>query len=159
MARGMQLPSVMRFGILLALAACGESTEERLERLLAEADIECWKHTCQDGPGAYFPKPSVPTEEGVACMNDALASGARAVSRWSIDVFNPWSTRYTYLFTIDHQVEVVTAIQHGVDAVEVDESVTCSGPFRLGPSICSARDLDSPSGFIPVNALGWDGCH
>jgi hypothetical protein len=77
--RRMQTRPVMhRLVVVVAVAGCTESTEERLDRLKAEADIVCWEYSgCAGGSGAQYP-PFVPIEQGVSCMNDALASGTRA---------------------------------------------------------------------------------
>jgi hypothetical protein len=53
-----------RFVVTLALTACSESPEDRLDRLVAQSDIRCWSHDCDDGPGATFPLPPIPTEQG-----------------------------------------------------------------------------------------------
>lgn len=125
---------------------------------MAEADISCWSHHCPDGPGAHYTLPSVPTEEGVACMNDALTSGARAVSSWSVDSFNPWGTANTYVFTVDHEVRSFTSYENGPNPPEdFQEAPSCDGPFRIGPGICAAID-PTTGGFISVDALAWDGC-
>jgi hypothetical protein len=149
----------MRFVVILALTACTESTEERLDRLLTQADITCWSHHCEDGPGARYPYPSISTERGVSCMNDALASGESAVALWSIDRFNPWSTSFAYVLTVDHEVRVFTASAEGSDPPEnFRESPSCVGPFRIGPGICAAWDPANPGYFVEVNAIAWDGC-
>ena len=100
----------------------------------------------------------MPTEEGVACMNDALVIGSRAMSVWGEEDFNTNTEGTTYVFTVDHQVTVFTSFQEGDYPPDVRESARCNGPFRIGPVVCKAIDSVNPLHFIDVNALAWDGC-
>lgn len=143
--------------VVLVVAGCGESAEESLERFRAEADIECWQYFCDDGPGARFPLPSVPTEDGVACMNEALVTGARAIASWGDYDYNHYLTTTTYVFTVDGEVRVFTSQKIGPDPRDVSESPPCGGPFRVGAAICSAM-VATPPYYVPVHALAWDGC-
>lgn len=150
----MQILRCVRFLVaLLVLPACTESTEERVNRLLDQADKQCWAYHCLDGPefGTGHRGPS--TDEGVACMNDALASGELAVTSWGIDHFNPWSTDYTYQFTIDHEVHIFTSFANGPEApTDYREVQTCSGPFRAGPTVCGYLDSSAPNGWVDIVA-------
>jgi len=61
------------------------------------------------------------------------------------------------VFTVDHQVKVFTAVANGPEPPgDFEEAPSCDGPFRVGSSICAA--MTSPTSFVPVNALAWDGC-
>jgi hypothetical protein len=151
----MQVSRDVRRLVVLALAACSESTQERVERLQADAEVTCWTYHCDDGPYASNGAPTMSTDEGVSCMNDALASGKLAVASWSTDNFRFDSTANTYMFTVDHQVLVFTSTQHGPDLGNFQEQPSCSGPFRTGPYICSYSSSGSAMG---VYALEADGC-
>lgn len=151
---------------IVVVAACGDSDRERLDRLRAEADIQCWRHVCMHGPGAGHPEPEVPTEDGVACMNDALATGARAAASWGIHEYNLISgtQTQTYLFIVDHEVRRFSMRIRYSDAdddppdVHVEELPTCAGPVRIGPEFCTYRSPDPDGPDLPVNALAVDGC-
>src|SRR5262249_12831978 len=131
-------------------------TQDRIDRFKAEADMNCWSYHCNDGPTTGSP-PAISIDYGVACMNEALASGASAMASMEIDVFNPWSTKYTWVFTVDHEVKVFTAFQRATEPLEdFRELPSCSGPFRVGPQICFA--YDNTRGLIQVDGLAWDGC-
>jgi hypothetical protein len=147
----------MRLVVVLAITACTESTEDRFHRFLADADIMCWQHECTDFP--LPPRPWMSTDSGIACMNDALTSGARAVSSWSIDSFHSNSTSNTYVFTVDHQVSAFSFEQwdNGGDPDGFTESPGCDGPVRVGSVICDGPD-PTTGATLPVNALAWDGC-
>lgn len=143
---------------VIMVGGCTESAKERFDRLKAASDTVCWNHWCTGGPGSTYYPPRIPVEQGVACMNDALASGARAMAWWGAD--SP-STGYdgngTYYFTVDHQVEVFTSHQDGIDPFEFDESPSCTGPFVIGPDFCAAMDPNGP-GFISVKSIAVNGC-
>jgi hypothetical protein len=149
--------SSARLVFVLALAGC-ESTEERIEAFKADADVDCWHYSCDDGPGALYPVLTIPTEQGVACLNDALASGARAMAAWSIYQFNPWGTRLRYVFTVDHEIKVFTGYAVANDEPEFTEWPTCTGPFRIGIDVCAARDPAHPGQFVSVQDIAWTGC-
>ena len=119
-----------------------------------EADTTCWTYHCQDGPAYIYNGPSdPPTEDGVACMNDALASGKTAFAGYGRDKFNPWSTTYTYMFAVDHEVHVFTSFAEGPEDPQGFEELSgCNGPFRVGPAICGYMDRAPPYGPISVFA-------
>jgi hypothetical protein len=154
-----------RYVAILVLAACGESDEERLHRFEQEADTQCWHHLCLQGPGDGDLKPRAPTEEGVACMNDALATGARAAASWGVfdySLTHGTQTR-THLFTIEHEVRMfstrIISSENHPPEVHVEELPSCDGPVRIGPEFCMYRtgDPDGPE-YLPINALAVDGC-
>jgi hypothetical protein len=143
------LAVVLVVALVLALTACTDA-EDRLDDMLAEADVECWSYYCDGSNSTGLP--GVPTEAGVNCMNDALHNGTRAVSHWKVADFYHYTAESTYVFTVDSEVRVFTAFQDGKDDPSVRESATCSGPFRIGSGICIA------TGGVTVHALAWDGC-
>ena len=155
-----------RYAILavVVLAACGVSDEERLDQLRAQADVQCWHHVCQRGPGSGYPEPEAPTDVGVACMNDALATGTRAAASWGIHEYGHFSgtETLTYLFTVDREVRMfsmsITYVDHDPPDVHVEELPTCAGPVRIGPEFCKYRpDPHNPES-LPVYGLAVDGC-
>jgi hypothetical protein len=142
----------------LALSACTESPEERFKQFETNTSIHCWSHFCKGGPHSQFPLPTVSTDDGVACMNDALASGAHAESWWAVEDSEGYRTSYTHVFAFDHVVTVFTSDQYLSDPpVGFKEQSGCAGPFRVGPSICVAGPLQG-GGYIDVNALAWESC-
>lgn len=146
----------MRFAyaVIGLLASCSDSPEERLEQFEAEVTIDCWTYFC---PGTMpGPRPE-PIDDVVACMNDALASGARARASWGADDFAAYTYDGTRVFTVDHQIKVFTVHQFGEDPAEIRELPNdCAGPFRVGPSLCGASGSNGQ--IISVQALAWDGC-
>jgi hypothetical protein len=145
----------------LPLSGCDDSVQERFERFNADADIVCWEYNGCAAKGGYGPAtspPSVPIEQGVTCMNDALASGARAVASWGTADFAANTLTGTYVFTVDHQIKVFELDTFSIDPTEYYERPSCTGPFRVDPdAICGVTDT-GPGHLIPVNALAWDGC-
>jgi len=146
-----------RLVFVLALVGCdSESAEERLDRFTAEAETVCWQFTCQAVLSP--PPPDVPIEQGLACMNDALATGARAMASWAYeDSLN--FTEQIVVFTIDHRVKVFYSYPEGNDGgpARVIEHPTCMGPFTISTrSICGIRD--SNGGSTSVYALAWGDC-
>lgn len=140
--------------IIVAVAGCADSAEERLEQFEAEATIDCWSYFC---PGTMpGPRPK-PIEDVVACMNDALASGARAKASWGADNFAAYTYDSTRVFTVDRQIKVFTVQQFGENPQEVRESPNdCGGPFRVGADFCGASGSNGQ--LVSVKALAWDGC-
>jgi hypothetical protein len=140
-------------------AGCTESAKERFDRLKADATI-CWHHWCTGGPGSTFYRPQIPIEQGVPCMNDALASGALALAWWGVD--NPvtgYDGRGTYYFTVDRQVDVFTSYEADPGShEEIDVSPSCTGPFVIGPGFCAAMDPDTPGGIVSVERIAVNGC-
>jgi hypothetical protein len=135
------------------LTACGDTAQERLDELTAEADIDCWTYYC---PGTQPGPPSVPIEDVVACMNDALASGARARASWGAEDFGRWTYEGTRVFTVDHRIVVFSVKVVGPTSegdIEVHETQNCAGPFGPGNTFCAAT-----YSLIEVKDLAWDGC-
>ncbi|CAN5387068.1 hypothetical protein BH11MYX1_BH11MYX1_39550 [soil metagenome] len=92
-------------------------------------------------------------------MNDALTSGARAFSSWSVGDFQKDSQTATYAFTADHHITVFESVQFGSDPAQVTETTSCMGPFHVAaPAICGAYDPDHSGNLIAVNALATAGC-
>jgi len=83
----------------------------------------------------------MPVAEGVTCMNDALASGASAMASWGYDDFDPWETRETYVFAIDHEVRVFISVAPGVDPAQVRELHGCTAPFVVGLQVVRGVEL------------------
>ena len=134
-----------RFLGLVLLAGCSEH-EDRLDSFLARAEIECARYTCC--PYGECPVPDPAPEAALACMNDALASGARAhVS------FGGWSgapySDGTHVFTVDHQVIAFTWwTSQATLEKEYSEGPACTGPFDLGDQFCRGG----------ARLLTWTGC-
>lgn len=90
-------------------------------------------------------------------MNDALASGARAMASWGADDFGAYTYDGTRVFTVDHQIKVFTVHQFGENPHEVHELPNyCDGPFRVGTDFCGA--YGSNGQLATVKGLAWDGC-
>lgn len=116
--------------VVVGLAGCVESTEDRFNRFKEEADVVCWMHGCWNGNYPSY----VGAPVNVSCMNDALASGTRALAMWSDqDSHDHYSG--TYVFTVDHEVRVFESHQTYMDPVEYSESPSCKGPFRVGDNL------------------------
>lgn len=146
----------MKYLVIAVLAGCSttDSPEERFDNFAAAADINCFSYGCNNGPGPTPAGP--PIEPAVACMNDALESGARATASWGTYSFANNTNDWTVVFTVDHKVKVFTTHQYGLtDPLEVMELPDCTGPFRAGPSICL---ISTQNGLVDVDGLAWDGC-
>lgn len=144
-------------GIAVVLAACSESTEERLDRFKADADVACWEYFGCASRYGQGTAPSIAIEQGVACMNDALASGVRATASWGVaDAADDYGFRKTFVFTVDQQVKVFKSYQYAGGTPDVQEEPSCTGPFRIAEqSLCGYISAGFP---VAVNALAWDGC-
>ena len=125
----MQLISAMRFLVAAVLIAGCESPRERFDRLDEEVDIVCWEYACNPRNQGSGP-PSVPIDRAVSCMNDALASGARAVASWSDYDFQYEVRTNHVVFTIDHEVKAFF-LYSAPGEEHTDEAPACTSPFRI----------------------------
>jgi hypothetical protein len=125
--------------VAVALAvACSdpESAEQRYEELVAKNQIECGhdEYTCR-------------TPTVVDCLNDALASGARA--SYVISTYEDIGTTIGAFFTVDHHVEIFIKATDGQAQLDMPSALAtgvCSGPF----------DADACDGTQSSNLV--DGC-
>jgi hypothetical protein len=118
--------------IVVALAGCTESDADQLADLKAQVGLSCWKwFSCENGGQSACAGPATPVADGVACMNDAVASGDTAMASWGVDIFNPWETREIYLFAIDHEVRAFLSIAPGPDPARVREIHGCTAPLTV----------------------------
>ncbi len=113
---------------LLALAACAESDLDRLEGLLASHPKVCAEY--EDGYTSH-----ISSDEMLACMNDAYATGTLALTRSSRqDAYGFYVD--TFLIAVDHQVRIFERNPDGDDGSPGEPSArerpTCTGPFHLG---------------------------
>jgi hypothetical protein len=132
-----------------------DSAQERLDSFKADTDIVCWEYSCGDGTRPP-PPPSVAIEDGLTCMNDALASGQRAMAAWAVEDFGAYTDDQMFVFTMDHQVRVFKSHQYGEESPSLHESPSCDGPFRIDEQpICETLAGTTP---VVVKALAWDGC-
>jgi len=146
----------VRLLLALAITACSDdSPKGRLDQLTAESDIKCWSYFGCPYAGSMGSPPRVPVEQGVSCMNDALASGARAMASWGENDFHTDTENDTFVFTIDHQVKVVTSSALGPDPAEITAAPSCAGPFRIDQGFCGIVSDGAP---VLVHALAWEGC-
>lgn len=119
---------------LVVIAACAaETPEDRVHSLLAHAQINCGERYQTTWQSACTPW-SVPPAQAAACMNDALASGARAV------LTDSWQDGELfvvdrYIFTIDHAVKVFDDHTDNPQHSGIVEQ-TCEGPFTSGTATC-----------------------
>jgi hypothetical protein len=154
-ARCMQLIPAMRLlVVVVVIAGCSTSPRERLDRLEEEVDIVCWDYPCNNVHHLGGTPPPAPVERALSCMNDALASGARAVATWSEYSFVYNVEERGFVFTIDHEVKAFFVTFDYDD--HTNEVPACTGPFRISDRVfCS---YDSAGQHFDVNALAWDGC-
>jgi hypothetical protein len=119
--------------VILALVACTEteSPEQVFEDLVAKNEIDCGATSVTTTSVRCLDQ--VEGQQALGCMNDALASGARAafgVGSLDSDFF----TMDTTMFTVDHQVLVYVSYPEGDGhhyAKYAVEQPTCAGPFEL----------------------------
>ena len=112
--------------LILALAACTETEEERFDYLWSGAGKYC-------GGGSSGTSYEDVTDV-VACMNDALAIRQRAYLVRSTPDSSMYDT-YTYYFAVDHQVLVWTyrgATEYSNEP-SAHQTMTCTG-MRVGVS-------------------------
>ena len=122
--------------IVLALSGCTESDADQLLDLKDQTQLTCWRYfSCENGGQTACPPPATPVADGVACMNDAIATGKTAMAAWGRDTFNPWERRESYVFAIDHGIRVFTSVTPGVDPTEVTELHGCTPPFAASPGM------------------------
>ncbi len=140
----------MRVGLLVlvlaGLAGCADepTPQDRVAKLDARIEIICWQYNdCATTPIGGLPL--VPIDQGISCMNDALASGTRAVASW-IYVDPSGAIVTHYVFTVDHEASVFESVELDAGPVRWTEQDSCTGPFVLaGLAICPAYD---EQGFI-----------
>jgi len=91
-------------------------------------------------------------------MNDALAGGETAMAGWGVGHFNPWGSDSTFVFTIDHHVQIFTQHQTADDAPDPPVLKTCAtATFIVGPSFCGVLDPQT-GGPVSIDRIALEGC-
>lgn len=85
-------------------------------------------------------------------MNDAVARGITAMSSTEHYAYDPYTTDYTYVFTVDHEVKVITGHKYGENEVEYRAVRTCDGAFTVRERVCSQL---TSTGTVYVAGLAW----
>ena len=138
--------------VILALAACTETEtpEQVYEDLKAKVEIICGATSVSVSSTRCFDQAEA--QQALDCMNDALASGARAeFGLGSLD--SDFFTKDTVMFTVDHQVEVYVSYPEGDghhDTKYAVEKPTCAGPFEISETCGGGPGSDF--------SLTLDGC-
>ena len=116
--------------LVILLAACTRTDEERLDNLMSHAEVDCGSAHY----GCYTNADRV-----ASCMNDALTHGDRA---WTTDERQDTYGYYiyTYNFIVDQHVEV-WELQDGSNFSSdkpATELRSCTGPFVVEDSCFSS---------------------
>lgn len=120
---------------LVTLAACTDPAPEtdldRFNALLAKTPISCGGYSLPNSD--YCGLPDAAADRLLTCMNDALATGARAAASVS-NLDSRWFYYSEYMFTVDHEVQLFDYYAEATDHTNgpsATEGATCAGPFRL----------------------------
>lgn len=140
----------MRVLVVVLFAACASdpAPEDRLADFNAMNQVECGGHPFDRCT------PDAVGQQDFACMNDALASGARA-AYFETSLTSDWFDMSTTWFTADHEVHVFNDYPQGDghhDKPYAVEEPTCAGPFHAVQSRCPYNVGSADT------ALALDGC-